>query len=115
MNGITFLILLLITLIFMIILIFIFQTCMFMSLKSYHEKWEPIYENKKEHFDKYLKKALEHRYDNQTIENLALYAAVMNYNDNREKLKEMQKHIDIKYIANKREDYIHELKSAGIE
>ena len=115
MNGITFLILLLIILIFMIIFIFIFQTYMFMSLKSYHEKWEPVYENKKEHFDKYLKKALEHRYNNQTIENLALYAAVMNYNDNREKLKQIQKSIHIEYINNKREDYIHELRSAGIE
>ena len=106
MTGIEFLVILAVVLIAAIICIFIFQTYNFMSLKSYHEKWEPIYENRKEHFDKYLKYALEHREKHETIENVAGYAASMR--------------IDSGF--NKEEDYyrwknyyIHELRSANIE
>ena len=61
MTGVEFLVILLIVLLAAIVLIFIFQTHNFMSLKSYHEKWKPIYENRIGHFDKHLKCALKHR------------------------------------------------------
>lgn len=119
MNGITFLILLLITLIFMIILIFIFQTYMFMSLKSYHETWEPIYENKKEHFDKYLKKALENSKSTESVYRIAKLAARLRLEEEQKELKgyeleEFELHYDSK-LENYTYEYEYELRSAGIE
>lgn len=106
MDGITFLIILFIICILIIIFIFIFQTYNFISLKSYHKKWEPIYENRKEHFDKYLKYALEHRETHETIENVAGYAASMRIDSGFNKEEDYHRWKNY---------YIRELRSANIE
>lgn len=105
MTGIEFLILLAIICIVGIIFIFIFQTYNFMSLKSYHEKWEPIYENRREHFDKYLKYALENSKSTEPIENVASFAARMRIDSNK---AEHKTHVYWK------DYYLHELRSANI-
>ena len=106
MDGITFLIILGIICIVAIIFIFIFQTYNFMSLKSYHKKWEPIYENRKEHFDKYLQYVLTNRKDGETIESIAARASRLRIDSGFNK--------DEDYYRWKNY-YLHELRSANIE
>lgn len=106
MTGIDFLIVLLVILIIAIVLIFIFQTYNFMSLKSYHEHWTAIYENRKEHFDKYLKYALNNSKESEPLENIASMAAKMRVNNSINEDRDYYRWKDY---------YIHELRSAGIE
>lgn len=119
MNGITFLIILGIICIVVIIFIFIFQTCNFISLKSYHEKWEPIYENRKEHFDIYLKEALENSKNTESVYRVAKLAARLKLEEEQKELKgyeleEFELHYDSK-LENYTYEYEHELRSANIE
>jgi len=119
MTGIEFLVILLMVLIVAIVLIFIFQTHNFMSLKSYHEKWEPIYENRKEHFDVYLKEALENSKSTESIYRVAKLAARFRLEEEQKELKgyeleEFELHYDSK-LENYTYEYEHELRSANIE
>ena len=111
MTGIEFLIVLTIVSIILIIGLFIFQTRNYMTLKSYHEYWEPIYKNRREHFDEYLKYALNHREEGDTLERVALLAVSMRCDIDR------NAGIDItySYIDSLKEVYLHELRCAGIE
>ena len=106
MTGIEFLVILTIILIVLIIAVFIFNTFMFINLKSYHEIWKPIYENRKEHFDKYLKYALENSKSTEPIDNVAGYAAHIRIEKKKTKNK------SYRYW---KEYYLNELRSAGIE
>jgi len=119
MDGITFLVIVAIALIIGIILIFIFQTYNYMSLKSYHEKWEPIYENRKEHFDVYLKEALENSKITESVYSVAKLAARLRLEEEQKELKgyeleEFELHYDSK-LENYTYEYEHELRSANIE
>ena len=119
MDGITFLIILGIFCIVAIIFIFIFQTYNFISLKSYHEKWEPIYESRKEHFDVYLKEALENSKSTESIYSVAKLAARLRLEEEQKELKryeleEFELHYDSK-LENYTCEYEHELRSANIE
>ena len=119
MDGITFLVIVAIALIIGIILIFIFQTCNYISLKSYHKKWEPIYENRKEHFDVYLKEALENSKISESVYRVAKLAARLRLEEEQKELKgyeleEFELHYDSK-LENYTYEYEHELRSANIE
>ena len=90
-----------------------------MSLKSYHEKWEPIYENRKEHFDVYLKEALENSKITESVYSVAKLAAKLRLEEEQKELKgyeleEFELHYDSK-LENYTYEYEHELRSANIE
>ena len=101
----------LVTCIIFIVLIFISQTVVFINLKSHHDTWKPIYENRKEHFDKYLKYAINNRQENETLENIALLAAIMKC-DSIQDIEENRKDFYINFF---KDEYLHELRSAGLE
>ena len=119
MIGIEFLVVLVIVLIIGIIGIFIFSTITFVNLKSYHEKWEPIYENRKECFDIYLKEALENSKSTESVYRVAKLAAKLRLEEEQKELKgyeleEFELHYDSK-LENYTYEYEHELRSANIE
>lgn len=117
MTGIEFLILLAILLIIGIIAIFVFQTFTYISLTSYHEKWEAIYENRKKHFDVYLKEALENSKITESLYCVAKLAARLRLEEEQQELtgyelEEFELHYDSK-LENYTYEYEHELKAAG--
>lgn len=119
MTGIEFLVILAIASIILIIVVFIFNTLMFMSLKSYHEKWEPIYENRKEHFDVYLKEALKNSKSTKSIYKVAKLAARLRLEEEQKELKGYElEEFELRYdskLENYTYEYEHELRSANIE
>lgn len=119
MNGIEFLILLAAICIIAIIGIFVFQTFTFMSLSYYRRTWEPIYKNRNEHFDIYLKEALENRKNTESVYSVAKLAARLRLEEEQKELKgyeleEFELHYDSK-LENYTYEYEHELRSANIE
>lgn len=80
--------------------------------KEYHEYWKPIYKNRQEHFDKYLQFALTRRTEYHTVDDIARYAAYINYDDNSNIIDDKNKDI---YINRKKGEYLNDLRSANIE
>ena len=119
MTGEMFLIILAGILIIGIIFIFIFQTYNFISLTNYTNCWKPIYENRKLHFDVYLKEALEHSNSADSIYRIAKLAAKHRLEEEYNELKgyeleEFELHYDSK-LENYTYEYEHELRCAGFE
>lgn len=113
MSNNLFLIVSIIVLSAIAIFIIVFQINNDISLRYYHDCWEPIYKNRREHFDKYLKYALECRKEYETIEDVAKYAAQLNWEYDEINITEKSnKNI---YVNKKKEEYLHELRCAGIE
>lgn len=119
MTGIEFLVILAVVLIAAIIFIFIFKTYNVISLKSYHEKWKPIYENRKEHFDVYLKEALENSKNTESVYRVAKLAARLRLEEEQKELKGYElEEFELQYdskLENYTYEYECELRSANIE
>lgn len=118
MTGTQFLVILLIGLCIGIVCIFVSQTYCFINLGQYRHYWNPIYENKIKHFDAYLKRALEIRLKDETIEDVATYAAYMNYHSTCKeniRIRKMNKDKLEKFINELKEKYINEMRGANIE
>lgn len=76
------------------------------SFKQYRKYWEPIYKNRKDNFDKYLKYALNNSKESEPIENIASYAARMRIDSNFNKEEDYYRW---------KNHYLDELRSANIE
>jgi cell division protein FtsL len=119
MTGIEFLIILAAVCIVLIVGIIIVNTIIYVNLTDYHKKWEPIYENRKEHFDVYLKEALENSKSTESIYSIAKLASRLRLEEEQKELKgyeleEFELHYDSK-LENYIYEYVHELRSAGLE
>ena len=113
MTGEMFLFILSSITIVIILLMGIFQTYSFIGLKRYRTYWEPIYKNRIDHFDKYLKEAIKHREMHESVYDVASYAAYLNYeNENINIDEKINKNT---YISKKKDEYVHELRCAGFE
>ena len=93
----------------------LFSDIIFINWKQYRKYWKPIYDTRKEQFDDYLKYALEHREENESLESIANYAAYLNYDAKVEELNIDKQFGKDNYIDTKKEMYISDLRGAGIE